>query len=189
MSRTSATFASAMSNLRPAFNFLLGALFEQVNLELGSLRGNVKVVGTVVGICGAVALIFDKGVEIHIGEHSHGHGHQETSKNHTLGVILAICCPVSYAFSLIIQAKLVQIYNYTLTTTFLIHFTAFLQSVVYAAIRENRLSQWTLGGFYMLGTSAISVRPSMYIVHISWLGTLANVDIICASCREFLLLR
>ncbi|GAU43318.1 hypothetical protein TSUD_390170 [Trifolium subterraneum] len=63
---TSATFASAIYNLIPAITFIMAIScgFEKLNLRAAS--GKAKVLGTVIGIGGAMMLIFLKGVEINI---------------------------------------------------------------------------------------------------------------------------
>ncbi|CAI0398773.1 unnamed protein product [Linum tenue] len=64
VSYSSPTLASALSQLIPAFTFLLAVLFRMEKLNLGSLRGQVKIMATIVCISGALIVIFFKGPPI-----------------------------------------------------------------------------------------------------------------------------
>ncbi|CAI0398844.1 unnamed protein product [Linum tenue] len=64
VSYSSPTLASALSQLIPAFTFLLAVLFRMEKLNLGSLRGQVKILATIVCISGALIVIFYKGPPI-----------------------------------------------------------------------------------------------------------------------------
>ncbi|CAM8938702.1 unnamed protein product [Rhodiola kirilowii] len=145
LAMTSATFASAMTNLVPAITFLLAAIFR---LEKW---GTAKLVGTLIEICGAAVLTFYKGVEINILpviiDFMH-HDHGKTSSlhhNNILGVVLVVCYCFSAALSLIIHDKLTKIYPYPWTSTALISFMALVQSVVFALCTERDMSHWRLG--------------------------------------------
>ncbi|KAJ4847382.1 hypothetical protein Tsubulata_018022 [Turnera subulata] len=54
---TSATFASAMSNLAPGITFILAVSFRLERLSLRSLSGQAKLIGTIVGIAGAMGVL------------------------------------------------------------------------------------------------------------------------------------
>ncbi|XP_057769399.1 WAT1-related protein At3g28050-like isoform X2 [Salvia miltiorrhiza] len=60
----SPTLASAISNLSPAFTFLLAIIFRMEKLTLSSSRSWAKVVGAVVSISGAFVVTFYKGSSI-----------------------------------------------------------------------------------------------------------------------------
>ncbi|KAJ0105853.1 hypothetical protein Patl1_17990 [Pistacia atlantica] len=61
---SSPTLGSAMSNLTPAFTFLLAAIFRMEKLDLRSLRSQVKILGTLVSILGAWIVTLYKGPAI-----------------------------------------------------------------------------------------------------------------------------
>ncbi|KAF2299603.1 hypothetical protein GH714_038397 [Hevea brasiliensis] len=61
---TSATFATAMFNLVPAVTFILAISFGLEKVGLKTLAGKAKVLGTVMGIGGAMLLTFYRGPEI-----------------------------------------------------------------------------------------------------------------------------
>ncbi|MBA0653527.1 hypothetical protein Goklo_020692 [Gossypium klotzschianum] len=58
---SSLTLASALANLIPAFTFLLGVIFRMEKLELKSSKSQIKVLGTLVSISGALVMTLYKG--------------------------------------------------------------------------------------------------------------------------------
>ncbi|XP_052182380.1 WAT1-related protein At3g28050-like [Diospyros lotus] len=58
---SSPTLGSAMSNLIPAFTFLLAVIFRMEKLDLGTSRSQIKIMGTLVSISGALIVTFYKG--------------------------------------------------------------------------------------------------------------------------------
>ncbi|KAG7968413.1 hypothetical protein I3843_08G152800 [Carya illinoinensis] len=114
---TSATFASAMTNIIPAIAFMLAVSFGLERLGLGTTAGKAKVLGTLMGIGGAMLLTFYKGPEINIwltnvnllrhdSSQHQSRGHDSTTlepENRLLGCILALGSCLSYATWLIIQ--------------------------------------------------------------------------------------
>ncbi|KAE8124177.1 hypothetical protein FH972_019084 [Carpinus fangiana] len=64
VSYSSPTLASAMSNLVPAFTFLLAVIFRMEKLELRSSRSQIKIMGTLVSISGALVVTLYKGPPI-----------------------------------------------------------------------------------------------------------------------------
>ncbi|KAF2321276.1 hypothetical protein GH714_038453 [Hevea brasiliensis] len=152
---TSATFATAMFNLVPAVTFILAISFGLEKVGLKTLAGKAKVLGTVMGIGGAMLLTFYRGPEInvwkthinllkryqshesHLGSSSHG--------NRALGSLLALGNCFSYASWLIIQAKMSARYPYPYSSTALMSLMASIQATIYAICMEKNWSAWKLG--------------------------------------------
>ncbi|XP_059644152.1 WAT1-related protein At5g40240-like [Cornus florida] len=61
---SSPTLASAMSNLIPAFTFLLAVIFRMENLDLRRSSSQIKIMGTLVSISGALIVTLYKGPPI-----------------------------------------------------------------------------------------------------------------------------
>ncbi|KAK4603750.1 hypothetical protein RGQ29_012312 [Quercus rubra] len=61
---SSATLASAISNLTPAFTFILAVIFRMENLALRCSITQAKIMGTIVSISGALVVVFYKGPTI-----------------------------------------------------------------------------------------------------------------------------
>ncbi|KAI4342014.1 hypothetical protein MLD38_026677 [Melastoma candidum] len=148
---TSATYASAMLNLIPAVTFVLAVLFGLEKLRIRRVEGKAKVVGTLLGLGGAMMFTFYKGVEIHLYP-SHvnllnvHHQVAASSQHHNmlLGSILAFCCCLSISVWFIIQAKMSKEYPCQLSTTALMCFMGAIQGCIYGLLRENDWNQWKL---------------------------------------------
>ncbi|KAK2973491.1 LOW QUALITY PROTEIN: hypothetical protein RJ640_009989 [Escallonia rubra] len=149
---TSATFIAAMSNLIPALTFIMAILFRVESLAIRTLAGKAKVLGTVLGIAGAMVLTFYKGLEINIWPfHVHLLHHDQAraasehnSGDHVWGSLLAVISCVSYAAWLIIQTKMSQRYP-CYSSTALMCLMGALQATVYALCTEKDWSAWKLG--------------------------------------------
>ncbi|KAL6181855.1 hypothetical protein ACLB2K_048503 [Fragaria x ananassa] len=61
VSYSSPTLASAMSNLVPAFTFFLAVIFRMEKLDLRNSRSQIKIIGTLVSISGALVAAILKG--------------------------------------------------------------------------------------------------------------------------------
>ncbi|XP_031504542.1 WAT1-related protein At1g09380-like isoform X2 [Nymphaea colorata] len=109
---TSATLAVAMTNLLPAFTFILAVMFRLERLEIRSSRSQAKVLGTAVGVCGAMLLTFYHGAKLQLWSfHTHlphHHPNKHQSGNQVLGSMLAMANTVSYATWLIMQGILLS---------------------------------------------------------------------------------
>ncbi|CAM8906939.1 unnamed protein product [Rhodiola kirilowii] len=182
LAMTSATFVSAMTNLVPAITFVLAVSFRLEKLMLRNVGGKAKVVGTVVGMCGAMVLTFYKGVQVNIWSTNidlmHGMRSRSASSsaslhrhNQGLGAGLALGCCLAFATWLIIQAKLSKRYPYPYSSTALMSLMASVQSVAYALCSsEKELSQWRLGWDIRLLTVAFSgiMASGVAVALIAW---------------------
>ncbi|KAK3184954.1 hypothetical protein Dsin_032240 [Dipteronia sinensis] len=166
LSLTSATFASAITNLIPAITFIMSISFGLEKLGIHTAAGKAKVIGTLMGVGGAMLLTFYKGAEINISSthidllhHDHPHsGHMASS--HLLGLLLSLGSCVSYAFWLIIQTKMSERYPYQYSSTALMCLMGSIQGTVYALCMEEDRDQWKLGWNIRLLTVAFSAKLS-----------------------------
>uniref|UniRef100_A0A2N9EFW5 WAT1-related protein n=1 Tax=Fagus sylvatica TaxID=28930 RepID=A0A2N9EFW5_FAGSY len=176
---TSATFTSAIANLIPAITFILAILFRLEKLNLGTIAGKAKMLGTLIGIGGAMLLTFYKGAEIDIWSthvnllHHNGHlasSQPSDSSNHLLGSIFAIGSCVSFALWLVIQAKMSERYPSYYSSTALMSIMGTLQAVVFALCMERDWSQWKLGWNIRLLTVSYSgiVASGIMVTFIAW---------------------
>ncbi|KAK4369197.1 hypothetical protein RND71_012989 [Anisodus tanguticus] len=130
----------------------LCALFGLEKLGLKTRAGQAKVLGTLIGIGGAMLLTFYKGLEIKtwsikVDFRGHVAASQQHQKPyaHILGPILAICSCFSTAFSLIFQAKMSELYPCHFSSTALISIMGALQAGGFALSTERDWNQWKLG--------------------------------------------
>ncbi|KAG5000568.1 hypothetical protein JHK87_021640 [Glycine soja] len=175
---TSATFASAMSNLIPGITFILAVCFGMERLNLRTAAGKAKIVGTLIGIGGAMVLTFVKGVHIEFGSfhlnllhpQNGKHAHSATGAHTLLGSLCALASGISYALWLIIQAKMSESYPRPYSSTALMSLWGSLLSIVLALCVERDWSQWRLGWNIRLLTAAYTgiVVSGVMVVVISW---------------------
>ncbi|OAY38703.1 hypothetical protein MANES_10G037100v8 [Manihot esculenta] len=151
---TSATFASAMANLIPAVTFILAASFGLEEMGISTLAGKAKVVGTLMGITGAMLLTFCKGAVIHIWSKQvnlmklitpNGRHAAASNGSLVLGCIFAMGTCLSFSVWLIIQAKMSARYPCPYSSTALMSTMAAIQSAVFTICVEKDWSQWRLG--------------------------------------------
>ncbi|XP_019424906.1 PREDICTED: WAT1-related protein At1g68170-like [Lupinus angustifolius] len=175
---TSATFVSAIYNLVPAITFILAIFSGLEKLNLRAAAGKVKILGTLIGIGGAMFLTFYKGVKINIWPfhinllHSNGHMiplHVDSS-NKLVGVLCAIASCFSYALWLILQAKMSKEYSSHYSSTALVSTAGAIQATIYGFCVERDWSQWKLGWNIKLLTIVYSgiVGSGLEIVVIAW---------------------
>ncbi|XP_034199541.1 WAT1-related protein At1g25270-like isoform X2 [Prunus dulcis] len=155
---TSATFASAIAQLIPALTFVFAVTCRLESLNLRSIAGKAKVLGTLMGIGGAMVLTFYKGVEINIWSTHvdllHGSQQQNNhlaasahadSGNRLLGCLLSLGSCFGFALWLIIQTKMGATYPCYYSSSALMSAMGSIQAVGFALIKERDWSQWKLG--------------------------------------------
>ncbi|XP_057419482.1 WAT1-related protein At1g25270-like isoform X2 [Lotus japonicus] len=177
ISLISATFATAIYNLVPGITFMLGIFFGFEQLNIGRAAGQVKLLGTIVGIGGSMLLTFFKGAEIHIWtshinllhQNQNGHGGTQNvdTRTKTIGVLCGIGSCISFSFWLIIQAKIAKEYPRQYTSTALMTLMAAIQCTVFALWVEKDWSQWKLGWSLRLLTATYSGIMSSGVVYVA----------------------
>ncbi|XP_073226591.1 uncharacterized protein [Cicer arietinum] len=180
---TSATFASAIYNLIPAITFIMAIScgFERLNLRAAA--GKAKVLGTVIGIGGAMMLIFLKGVEIDIWPFHINLLHPHEDKNRHVaaavdsdcgskwfGVVCAVASCFSFALWLIIQAKMSKEYPSHYSSTALMSTMGAIQATAFGVSVERDFSQWKLAWNIRLLAVAYSgiVASGLVVIVTSW---------------------
>ncbi|KHM98775.1 Auxin-induced protein 5NG4, partial [Glycine soja] len=120
-------------------------------LNIGTSAGKAKVVGTVMGIGGAMMLTFYKNIEIHIWS-THVNLMPNIIKPHNVsptkisGSFLAFGTCLSYSVWLVIQAKMSAKFPWHYKSAALMSVMACIQSITYALLMEtNHRNRWRLG--------------------------------------------
>ncbi|KVI01798.1 hypothetical protein Ccrd_019919, partial [Cynara cardunculus var. scolymus] len=165
LSLTSATFAASTTNLMPVITFVLAVCFRMERLGWKTTPGAAKIMGTVIGVGGAMLLTLYKGADLHLWETNvdllHGQHHetggQNSSNNMVLGSLLAIGSCISYSIWLIIQTNMVEKYPCPYSVTALTSTMGAVQAVVFVLCTERHWSEWKLGWNVRLLTVAYSV--------------------------------
>nr|CAB53493.1 CAA303720.1 protein [Oryza sativa] len=157
MKLTSATFATAMTNLIPAVTFVLAVLCRYERLAIRTVAGQAKVAGTLLGVGGAMLLTLYKGAELnpwhtHLDlvaalEARHPAAAAATGNNDRviMGSMLVVGSCVFYAVWLILQAKLSREYPFHYTSTALMCVMSGAQSAAFALLVDREPARWRLG--------------------------------------------
>ncbi|KMT06127.1 hypothetical protein BVRB_7g162980 [Beta vulgaris subsp. vulgaris] len=174
---TSATFTAAMANLIPAVTFILAVCFRLEKVSLKSVSGKAKILGTLLGIGGAMILTFYKGIEVKLWS-TNSHFLKQTTmglvihdgQNRLVGSFLALGSCFSYAAWLIVQAKMSESYGSPYSSTALMSIMGSVQAVVFALCVDRDLSLWKLGWNIRLLTVAYSgiVASGVSVTVIAW---------------------
>ncbi|KAL3724112.1 hypothetical protein ACJRO7_036176 [Eucalyptus globulus] len=184
---TSATYAAAMLNLAPAITYIMAVSFGLERVVIGRIEGKAKVLGTLIGIGGAMVLTFYKGFEIRMWSTHvdllHHHSHQPLPANHhpafsnrtehgahVLGSMLAVGSCASYSLWLIIQTKMAERYPCHYSSTALTSLFGSIQAVGFALFTERDWSEWKLGWNIRLLTVAYTglVASGICVSLIGW---------------------
>ncbi|XP_058740506.1 WAT1-related protein At1g09380-like [Vicia villosa] len=151
---STATIACALTNLLPAFTFVLAVLFRQENLGIRTKRGIAKVVGTMLCVGGAILLSFYHGQVIGIGQSSIHWSYAEklqsggdssgSSGSSLLGPVLLILSALIWSLWFIIQADMSKNFPVPYTSTTYMCFLASIQCVFIALCFDHSASSWSL---------------------------------------------
>ncbi|CAL5213705.1 unnamed protein product [Lathyrus oleraceus] len=154
---TSATFMLVIFNLIPAITFIMAVCFGMDKFNLRLAEGKAKVIGTIMGMSGAMLMIFFKGAEIHIWSSNinllnpHQNPNELMASHHVeirkkiLGVSIALASSCSFSMWLIIQAKLHKEFPYHHSSAALMVSMGAIQAIVISLCFERDWNQWKLG--------------------------------------------
>ncbi|XP_071719516.1 WAT1-related protein At1g09380-like [Rutidosis leptorrhynchoides] len=155
------TIACALSNLLPAVTFVLAVLCNQESAKLKTMAGQAKLIGTFIGVGGAMLLSLYHGPKIPIGE-SRIHIHTSANDNandhdqvNLIGPLLVIVSSVTWAIWFIIQARMSNNYPAPYSTSALMVMMATIECSIFGLIKEPHLDEWSL-------SSPIRVVASVY---------------------------
>ncbi|KAI5385860.1 WAT1-related protein At1g25270 [Lathyrus oleraceus] len=160
----SATLVSAIYNLIPTITFVLAVSFGLEKLNWGAPTGKAKVTGTILGLVGALVLVFYKGVEFDIwpfkinllDPEDKQIGHVTDTTSELLGVLCVVISCFCFSIWLIIQAKISEVYPCPQSSIALMSVIGTIQCVILGFIVERDLNQWKLGWDIRLLTVAFS---------------------------------
>ncbi|KAB1211732.1 hypothetical protein CJ030_MR6G023253 [Morella rubra] len=163
---SSPTLASAMSNLMPAFTFILAVIFRMENLSLRSSITRAKVMGTILSISGALVVVLYKGPTI-IPAPSKSpslslHFPLGSSKaNWIIGGLLLAAEYLLASICYIVQARVMKAYPAELIVVFFINLSATIICTPVCLMADARSSSWRL-------------RPDIALIAIIYSGFLGS---------------
>lgn len=133
---TSSTFASATTNLIPVVTFVMATAFRLENVNIRSIYGQAKVVGTVVCVSGAMVMTLYKGPVLLKALHG--------LSSWDLGAILLFASCLVWSGWITFQAPVVKTYPAQQSLTALMLIQGTVQSFIVALIFERKASVWKL---------------------------------------------
>ncbi|XP_050230414.1 WAT1-related protein At1g43650 [Mercurialis annua] len=151
---TTATFAAATTNTIPAITFLMAVLFRMEFVSIKHKHGIAKVLGSVIGVSGALVFAFVKGPALKFMawyQPNSDHHNQESSikgccsRDWIKGSLLMITANILWSLWLVLQGPIVKEYPSKLRLTALQCFFCCIQSAVWAIAVERNPTAWKLG--------------------------------------------
>ncbi|XVF60363.1 hypothetical protein PTKIN_Ptkin08bG0039200 [Pterospermum kingtungense] len=157
----SPTLASAISNLTPAFTFILAVLFRMEKVAFRSSSSQAKIIGTITSISGAFVVVFYKGPKVFSSptRTSSSVLFQKplgsSQSNWIIGGLLEVVAYLLYSLWYIIQSQVMKIYPEEIVVNFFYNLLVALISLPVCLLAEPNLSSWRL-------TSNIAVVAVLY---------------------------
>lgn len=146
---SSPTLGTAMSNLIPAFTFLLSVIFRMEKLDLRSSGSLVKILGTAISISGALVVTLYRGPPIGPSEEPLNQSGVESgggggSRDWVIGGLFLVVAGMSFSIWNISQAVILKGYPSAITIVFFYCLFGSIQSTVVALAFVRDLSAWKL---------------------------------------------
>ncbi|CAL5349940.1 unnamed protein product [Camellia sinensis] len=115
---SSPTMASAMSNLTPAYTFILALIFRMEKLDMKSKSSVAKCIGTIISILGAFTVTYYKGPPIIFNSTSSGSSlHEVLQSDWVIGGFLLAASTFLVSVLFIVQAWIIRDYPAELMVT------------------------------------------------------------------------
>ncbi|CDY64689.1 BnaA07g37180D [Brassica napus] len=147
--RTSATFSTAASILSPVITLVLSLAFRMDTLRLGSNEGRAKLLGTLLGVGGALVFVFYKGVLMVFGCNVSVSLCIYVLQKKKNTVFINVKC-------VFLQAKISKEFGGHCWNISLMNATGSLVCMVVALCSEHNWNQWRLGWNISLLTTVYS---------------------------------
>ncbi|KAI3464644.1 hypothetical protein Pfo_021307 [Paulownia fortunei] len=144
----SATFATAVTNTIPAMVFIIAVCLRIERLAITQRQGWSKVLGSVLGLSGAMVFTFYKGPHLYSGsknEALNSSADTYTKEAWIKGSVLLLASNLTWAIWLIMQTPILKEYPAKLRLTTLQCGFCCLTTTVYGAAVERNISSWKLG--------------------------------------------
>ncbi|GAB2276562.1 hypothetical protein Dimus_011283 [Dionaea muscipula] len=147
---SSPTLASAMSNLIPAFTFILAIIFRMEKIAWRRLSSQAKVLGTVVSIMGALIVVLYKGPAVMAllsSSNSSVRFHNFLTATQSQWIIGGVLLASEYSLTpiwYIVQAQIIKEYPAELVVVFFYNLFVAVISALVGSIAEPDSSAWRL---------------------------------------------
>ncbi|RAL46872.1 hypothetical protein DM860_005151 [Cuscuta australis] len=151
ISYSSPTLASAISNLVPAFTFILALFFRMETLVLRSPTSRAKVMGTIVSVTGAFVVTLYKGPRIAVTTTTSPHTTSNvigflssTQSNWMLGGLFLTTEYLLVPMWYIVQTQIMKVYPAELTVVFFYNLIVSVLAAIVGAFMVPDLTKWKI---------------------------------------------
>lgn len=151
ISFSSPTLSSAISNLVPAFTFLLAIIFRMEKVIVRNTTCQAKVLGTIVSITGAFVVTFYKGPPIIIVHTPSLSLHQpintlnSVDRSWAIGGLLLTAEYILVPLWYIVQVQIMKVYPNELTVIFFYNLCVSIMAAIVAIFTETNAGAWKIG--------------------------------------------
>ncbi|KAF8102065.1 hypothetical protein N665_0201s0354 [Sinapis alba] len=143
---TSPTFAGAVTSIVPALTFIISIIFRMEKVEARKVRFQVKVVGTLVIVVGAILMIlFKSPLIIFLRSHLIHDASSLAAEDYLKATVFLLIASLSWASFFVLQAATLKRYSSHLSLSTMVCFTGTLQSTALSFVMEPNLSAWNIG--------------------------------------------
>ncbi|KAF7846811.1 hypothetical protein BT93_L3707 [Corymbia citriodora subsp. variegata] len=141
---SSPTLASVMTDLTPAFTFVLALISRMEKIDLRAQSSMTKLVGTIVCIIGALTVTLYKGLPLANGSPSMSQELLQPQSSWIIGGFLLACAAFFISLLLVVQTWIVKDYPAELMLTLLACIVVTIQATIVALIVEKDVNAWML---------------------------------------------
>ncbi|KAK9141314.1 hypothetical protein Scep_010995 [Stephania cephalantha] len=131
----SSTVDTAVINMVPVFTYILSVITREEKLEINTLWGKGKLIGTLISVGGALTLMSWRGSSL-LSSSSMGHW--------ILGLAMVVLGVLAFSSWILMLRPMVRMYPAELSLTALMFLCAAFQTAILAAILSHNASDWTL---------------------------------------------
>ncbi|XP_027351463.1 WAT1-related protein At3g28050-like [Abrus precatorius] len=147
---SSPTLSSAISNLVPAFTFLLAIIFRMEKVVVRNVSSQAKVLGTIISITGAFVVTLYMGPPIIIAHtpslsvHQPTHTLNSVDRNWAIGGLLLTAEYILVPLWYIVQVQIMKVYPDELTVVFFYNLCVSMMAAIVGIFTETNANAWKI---------------------------------------------
>ncbi|XVF75377.1 hypothetical protein PTKIN_Ptkin13bG0183400 [Pterospermum kingtungense] len=177
MKYTTATFASAMCNIVPAFAFMMAWIFKLEKVNIRKLHSQAKILGTIVTVAGAMLMTLINGPMLQLpwikSNNQHAFSSAAAIQDPLKGALMITIGCFCWGSFVILQAITLKSYPAELSLTALICLAGTIEGSIVALVMEaGNVAVWSIHLDVKFLAAAYSVRNSQFCrikTKISWI--------------------
>lgn len=177
---SSPTLSSAISNLIPAFTFIMAVFFRMEKIDLKRSSSIVKIVGSTVSIAGALVVVLYKGPIVISNPYSHGPkelgllyqnsplGSSHPQPNWIMGGLCFVFQYLCNSFWYILQTQIIKVYPDEVSVVAVYYVIQAVLTAPICLIAETDMSAWKLTNplsFLLIFNSGLMGQSFVAAIH------------------------